>query len=117
MHFWAFFWSSCAPAIEIGAIWPPKGIVPFNHMEIPLLNTLILLTSGATVTLCHNSMVAETKVTIYSLLATIFYAFILLDFNYEYCHASFTISDGIYGSCFYLATGFMVSMFLLVLVS
>ena len=106
--FWAFFWSSCAPAIEIGAIWPPKGIVPFNHMEIPLLNTLILLTSGATVTLCHNSMVAgNRKVTIYSLLATIFYAFIFTGFQlYEYCHASFTISDGIYGSCFYLATGF-----------
>jgi len=106
--FWAFFWSSCAPAIEIGAIWPPKGIVPFNHMEIPLLNTLILLTSGATVTVCHNAMVAgNRKVTIYSLLATIFYAIIFTGFQaYEYCHASFTISDGIYGSCFYLATGF-----------
>jgi|TARA_B110000971_G_scaffold134126_1_gene137293 cytochrome c oxidase subunit 3 len=106
--FWAFFWSSCAPAIEIGAIWPPKGITPFNCFEIPLLNTLILLTSGATVTLCHNSMVVgNRKITIYSLAATIFYASIFTGFQaYEYCHATFTISDGIYGSCFYLATGF-----------
>jgi len=106
--FWAFFWSSCAPAIEIGSIWPPKGITPFNCLEIPLLNTLILLTSGATVTLCHNSMVAgNRKVTIISLFATIVYAAIFTGFQaYEYCHASFTISDGIYGSCFYLATGF-----------
>jgi cytochrome c oxidase subunit 3 len=106
--FWAFFWSSCAPAIEIGSIWPPKGITPFNAFEIPLLNTLILLTSGATVTLCHNSMVAGNRnVTILSLIATVFYAIIFTGFQaYEYCHASFTISDGIYGSCFYLATGF-----------
>ena len=106
--FWAFFWSSCAPAIEIGAIWPPKGITPFNCFEIPLLNTLILLTSGATVTLCHNSMVVgNRKITIYSLAATIFYASIFTGFqSYEYCHATFTISDGIYGSTFFMATGF-----------
>jgi heme/copper-type cytochrome/quinol oxidase subunit 3 len=52
-------------------------------------------------------VVGNRKITIYSLAATIFYASIFTGFQvYEYCHATFTISDGIYGSCFYLATGF-----------
>ena len=48
--FWAFFHSSLSPTVEIGTIWPPKGIVVLNPWEIPFLNTLILLLSGCTVT-------------------------------------------------------------------
>ena len=47
--FWAFFHSSLSPNIEIGSIWPPAGITPFDAWGVPGLNTIILLTSGATI--------------------------------------------------------------------
>jgi cytochrome c oxidase subunit 3 len=48
--FWAFFHSSLSPSIEIGSVWPPKYIGALDYLDIPLLNTLILLLSGATIT-------------------------------------------------------------------
>jgi len=59
--FWAFFAASLAPTIEIGTVWPPKGISVFNPFEVPLLNTLILLCSGATITYSHHAITAGNK--------------------------------------------------------
>nr|QPN54159.1 cytochrome c oxidase subunit III [Holotrichia sp. NS-2020] len=106
--FWAFFHSSLTPTIELGMIWPPKGITPFNPLQIPLLNTLILLTSGFTVTWAHHSLM-ENNFTqaLHSLMITVILGiyFTLLQ-AYEYMEAPFTIADSIYGSTFFIATGF-----------
>eukprot|EP00850_Spirogloea_muscicola_P025314 SM002745S10002 [mRNA] locus=s2745:207:1180:+ [translate_table: standard] len=59
--FWAFFHSSLAPSVEIGAIWPPKGIEVLDPWGIPFLNTVILLSSGAAVTWAHHSILAGMK--------------------------------------------------------
>ena len=106
--FWAFFASSLAPTVEIGSIWPPEGIHPFNPWDVPLLNTIILLSSGATVTWAHHAIITGLRYEgIYGLIATIFLALIFTGLQaYEYKEASFDISDGIYGSTFYMATGF-----------
>nr|YP_010709595.1 cytochrome c oxidase subunit III [Sosibia gibba]WCS40810.1 cytochrome c oxidase subunit 3 [Sosibia gibba] len=106
--FWSFFHSSLSPAVQIGSTWPPIGIMPFNPMQIPLLNTMILLTSGVTVTWAHHSMLNNNfKEMNQSLLITIAMGlyFTLLQM-YEYIEAPFTISDSIYGSSFFMATGF-----------
>lgn len=106
--FWAFFHSSLAPTVEIGAVWPPKGIQVLNPWEIPFLNTLILLSSGAAVTWAHHAILAGyRKQAIYSLCVTILLAILFTGFQgYEYLSAPFTLSSGIYGSTFYMATGF-----------
>lgn len=106
--FWSFFHASLAPTIELGSIWPPEGIHPFNPWDVPLLNTIILLSSGATVTWAHHAiLIGIKKEAIISLVATIVLALIFTGLQaYEYNEASFNISDSVYGSTFFMATGF-----------
>jgi cytochrome c oxidase subunit 3 len=142
--FWGFFHSSLNPSIDIGWIWPPVGLgkVIVNPESLPLLNTLLLLSSGLFVTNVHNIAniynANEIKINLfstehfnnikhdipllqylkrsgvflkyrafYSCVITISLALLFTSIQlYEYYVASFNISDGIYGSCFYLLTGF-----------
>nr|YP_010528167.1 cytochrome c oxidase subunit III [Pseudoclavellaria amerinae]UXW64321.1 cytochrome c oxidase subunit III [Pseudoclavellaria amerinae] len=106
--FWAFFHSSLSPNIEIGSIWPPMGIKPFNPMNIPLLNTIILVTSGMTITWSHHSIMNNKKKEAFkSLFITVILGILFTTLQmFEYKEAPFTIADSIYGSTFFLATGF-----------
>jgi cytochrome c oxidase subunit 3 len=84
------------------------GIEAINPFELPLLNTVILLSSGVTVTYAHHSLIqGNRRGALYGLVFTIILAivFTLLQ-GIEYSVSSFTISDGAFGSCFYFGTGF-----------
>jgi cytochrome c oxidase subunit 3 len=106
--FWAFFHSALSPTVELGAEWPPQGIEAINPFELPLLNTVILLSSGVTVTYAHHSLIeGNRKGAIYGLIATLALAVVFTIFQgVEYSVSSFTISDGAFGTCFYFGTGF-----------
>jgi len=106
--FWAFFHSSLSPSIELGARWPPIGIQPFNPWRVPLLNRIILISSGVRVTWRHKA--TETKLhrqALNSLAITRgLGAYFTIFQGIEYHEASFSISDSVYGSSFFIATGF-----------
>jgi len=106
--FWSFFHVRLSPNIELGAHWPPIGITPFNPWGVPLLNTIILISSGIRVTWCHKSIeLNRHRQSVVSLLITILLGGYFTIFQgIEYYEASFSISDSSYGSTFFVATGF-----------
>jgi cytochrome c oxidase subunit 3 len=106
--FWAFFGASLGATVDIGASWPPMGIEVLDPFEVPFLNTTILLLSGASVTWCHHALVARARsqtimAGAITVLLGIFFTALQV---FEYADAGFNISDGIYGTTFYMATGF-----------
>ena len=106
--FWAFFHSRLAPTPEIGCTWPPTGITPINPFSIPLLNTGVLLASGVTVTFAHHALIkGDRRRALHGLTLTVLLGvyFTLLQ-AHEYYEAPFTIADRVYGTTFFVATGF-----------
>ncbi|GAB4288267.1 MAG: cytochrome c oxidase subunit 3 [Roseovarius sp.] len=89
--------------------WPPAGVETFNPWDLPLINTLILVSSGAAATWAHHALVHGNKradikrgltlAIVLGALFTVFQAF-------EYSHAGFGFSGNIYGASFFMATGF-----------
>ena len=110
--FWAFFESSLFPKETpydvTGGVWPPQGIETFDPFDVPLMNTLVLLLSGVTVTWAHHALrEGDRDGLIKGLGYTIVLGLIFTALQaYEYIHAAFGFKDGIYGSTFYMATGF-----------
>ena len=112
MFFVAFFWSFFHFALyqehtETG-MWPPKAVVTFNAWGLPFLNTVILLTSGTTVTWAHHALLEGNRSgLIWGLLLTVLLGVLFTVLQaFEYSHAPFSFKDGIYPSVFFMATGF-----------
>ena len=106
--FWAFFHSSLAPTVDLGGSWPPAGVLPFNPLEVPLLNTIVLLSSGASVTWAHHALISGDHVKAWNgLIITVSLGvyFTILQ-ALEYYEASFSLADSVYGATFFVATGF-----------
>jgi cytochrome c oxidase subunit 3 len=146
MFFFSFFWSlfhfSISPASELGSIWPPVGFenMVLSYQKVPLLNTLLLLASGVSVTYAHSALhtnfhneersTIPTSISdlsefvlssysikfnslkglyrgIYGMIVTLVFAFLFIILQVsEYLEAIFNISDGTYGSTFFVMTGF-----------
>ena len=105
--FWAYFHSSLTPAVEIGGVWPPLGIQILDPFAIPLLNTILLLSSGAFITYAHHAIIkGNRKSAILGIILTLLFAIIFTALQgYEYSEAGFTIADSIYGTVFFASTG------------
>ncbi|MBU6155764.1 MAG: cytochrome c oxidase subunit 3 [Alphaproteobacteria bacterium] len=106
--FWAYFHSSLFPA-DVGLSgWPPANIATFDPWDIPLLNTLVLLTSGTTVTWAHHAIqTGNQRDAVRGLALTVLLGMIFTALQvYEYTHATFAFSGNIYGATFFMATGF-----------
>ncbi len=108
--FWAFFDSSLFPSTveAVGGQWPPKGIEVLDPWGYPLLNTMILLCSGTTVTWAHHSLIHGDREGLkLGLLLTIALGIVFSCVQaYEYIHAPFAFKGNIYGATFFMATGF-----------
>jgi len=140
--FWAYFHMALNPAVSIGCTWPPLGIEVLDIWELPFLNTVILLSSGVSVTLAHRAITMPVtldtflkkdatftwqnfprvlnlkenivnknnkykNITTFALSLTILYGLIFSGIQwYEYENAPFALNDSVYGSLFFILTGF-----------
>lgn len=101
---WAYIHVSLIPSVEIFSRWPGTGIDP---LELPLLNTVLLLSSGCTITMAHNKIIkgdkngAKIGISLTVILGIIF----IICQGIEYKNSPISISDGIIGSIFYVSTG------------
>ncbi len=129
--FWAYFDAALFPAATTlpdsdtmvglvgrqeatGGQWPPAAtgdgrfVSTFDPWGLPLVNTLVLLLSGTTVTWAHHALLQnDRRGLVWGLTLTVLLgmAFTALQ-AYEYTHAAFEFSGHIYGSVFFMATGF-----------
>lgn len=107
--FWAFFHYSLVPSANVGAIWPPEGTQRLDVWGLPLVNTLLLLSSGVTITIAHAYILRDNT----DGFAWYLFLTVLLGVTFLYCQAyeykygvKFSWRENIYGSIFFITTGF-----------
>ncbi len=108
--FWSFFKHAMYPMATFSeGQWPPPSIETFDPWHLPLINTLILLCSGAAATWAHHALAHENNrrdLVNGLILAIVLGGLFTLLQAYEYSHAAFGFSGNIYGANFFMATGF-----------
>ncbi len=120
MFFVAWFWAyfdgffnydaaeQYARLAATGAHWPPTGVELFDPFHLPLFNTLILLTSGTTVTWAHHALLHnDKKGLVWGLVITVLLGMLFTGVQaLEYSEAGFQYTGNLYGASFFMATGF-----------
>ena len=124
--FWIFFEMTLFKDVRLAsgieevraawASWPPQGVETVSAWQLPLINTLTLLLSGTTVTWAHHALqVGDRKSAKIGLLLTILLGAMFTAIQvYEYHHilehhyffSEAAANSGLYGSAFFMATGF-----------
>nr|ALR69366.1 cytochrome c oxidase subunit III [Bemisia tabaci] len=106
--FWMYFYYSLSPDMTMGSVWPPYKIIQMSFMDIPLLNTLILLLSGFFVTWTHYDLTMNNfKNSMITLAMSIFLGvYFMVIQSYEYLNSSFSFNDSVLGNSFFILTGF-----------
>lgn len=108
--FWAFFHKCWFPGKEVGGVWPPNKIkeIAVDTFSIPFLKTVILLSSGITVTWSHHRVLLgrQKNATIGLGITILLGVLFLLLQNFEYLSSFFGFKSLVFGSCFYMLTGF-----------
>ena len=105
---WAYLNAGLMPTVSIGLSWPPEGIISVDWQRKPLVNTALLFTSFLTANVAKYAMdIGNKEICKNSLIQTILLGVLFTFYQWkEYGHTAFTMSDSVYGSNFFLTTGF-----------
>lgn len=103
--FWALFHNSLSPGIELACNWPPRGVMTLDKYSVALLNTLILLSSGASLTWAHHNIVKGNKNMLGLHITLVLAVIFTILQGVEYYTCNFNITDSVYGTTFYSLTG------------
>lgn len=111
--FWAYFHLSLSPSIDIGCVWPPKGFQELDIWGLPLMNTILLLSSGFTLTFAHSALLKANNFHYVQLTRIHLLVTIILGLTFLYCQfieykygLNFSWTDSVFGSTFFITTGF-----------
>lgn len=106
--FWSYFHFFLSPSLELGLTWPPVGVEMFSFINVPLINTLVLLSSGVTVTIRHfKRSVRNIRDFNLYLFLTVALGLIFTTLQIlEYSRSFFSLRDRTFGTSFFVLTGF-----------